>query len=230
MRLDAGWLHNDIPGEPAIRHIPSSRTSKLQTTKPLAVVWHYTGGVAPDQAESLAKRIRTYDRKTDRPASWHLILARSGEIWQSAPLSRATWHVGRPGKILGKQYANINRVTIGVELENAGRLKRIGRDYYCWPYWLNPEDEPEDRKPNPKLIVDVARAARFPGVGVFETFTTLQEETAIRLLQLCVKEYGWDRQACSYGHANFDSPRKEDPGPAWTMESLPKILTKVFPA
>ena len=228
MKLEDGWLIAE-EGDPVIHHIPTTRTCKLDTPKPLGIVHHYTGGVGNDLARNLAERIRTYDRKVDRPASWHLIIAKSGEIFQSASLLRGTWHIGRNGTVGGKPWKNVNRVTIGIELENAGRLRRVGDRYYCHPYWKNPDADPSARVPNPKLMIDSSRAKRFPGVGVFETFTTAQEETAARLLSLCVGEFGWDKAACSHNHSDFDSPRKEDCGPAWNRDCLSKILGKVFP-
>lgn len=229
MRLEAGWFVPEVSTDPVVHRIPTTRTSKLETPKPLAVVWHYTGGVGPNLTRNLSERIQRYDRKVDRPASWHLTIARSGEIYQNAPTTLGTWHVGKPGSVCGKHYANINRCTLGVELENAGRLRKVGNSYYCWPYWQNPDAPPDKRTPDKKFEVIPARAKRVAGVGVFDTFTPEQEKTAVLVLRALVKEYEWDKTACSYGHAEFDSPRKEDPGPVWVRECLPRVLGQVFP-
>lgn len=115
----AGWLVGD-----RVVRIPSVRSSRLTTpaSEPLGVMLHYT---ATDHgtAASLAKRIRTYDPKKDRAASWHVIVAHDGTLYQSIPFERGAWHCAK-----GRLYAadgehTINRSTIGVELEGHGADK-----------------------------------------------------------------------------------------------------------
>jgi hypothetical protein len=116
--------------------LPTVRTCALATARPVALVWHGTGGAPrPGHAERLAKRIQTYRRGLDRPASWHFLVSARGEILQSAPITVGTWHVGRPGTIEGHTHRNVNAATIGIELENPGRLLKVKDRFYCWPYF-----------------------------------------------------------------------------------------------
>jgi N-acetyl-anhydromuramyl-L-alanine amidase AmpD len=108
-----GWLVGA-----GVKHYPSVRSNPLTTLGeiPLGIVLHYT---ATDHgtAESLAKRIRTFDRIKDRAASWNIIIAANGIIYQSVSLERGSWHCAK-GRLDGH---TINRSTIGVELEGHGK-------------------------------------------------------------------------------------------------------------
>ena len=106
-----GWLVGT-----RVERVPSVRHSPLSTPQgPIAIVWHFT---ATDHgtARSLARRIRSYKRGVDRAASWHVIVAHDGVIWQSVPLLRGAWHCAK-GTIAGHR---VNACSIGVELEGRG--------------------------------------------------------------------------------------------------------------
>lgn len=219
------WLEAEPPEE--VRRIPSIRTSALDGGVPLGLVWHWTGGPAknPLYPINLANDIRAYDRTKDRAASWNLLVAKDGRLIQSIPFNMGSWHVGRPGRIQGKLFGNINRGTIGVELENSGRLEKVGDKYYCWPFWKDPLE--------PNLVADprwevAAIRARQVGEQYFDEFPAAQEAAALQLVTALVKRFKWPRGAFEYGHSTFDYPRKEDPGPVWMSEVLPRILDAVF--
>jgi N-acetyl-anhydromuramyl-L-alanine amidase AmpD len=191
-------------------------------------VWHTTderGG--PGTSEAMARRIQTFRRGVDRPASWHVLIAKDGAIFQSAPFTVGTWHVGTSGVIGGRRFSNINLATVGCELENAGRLRRLGGQAYCWPYYLNPGAPPYERRPDPRCALELDRAVVTPQ-GLFDAFTPAQEASAAALLRALVARYGWTREVCAYGHAQFDPQRREDPGPIWMGTILPRVLDQVF--
>ena len=76
------------------------------------------GETLPDFAaelsgEALARHSQTYQRGIDRPASWHVLIAKDGVIYESAPFSIGTWHVGKPGLIAGQRFENINLTQVG---------------------------------------------------------------------------------------------------------------------
>src|SRR5262245_43281835 len=120
MRIDdEGWLVAE-DGDPAVTRYPTVRRYALVVPAPLGIVWHWTAGRGgPGFAEALARRVQTYRRGIDRAASWNVLIAKDGGIHQSAPLTVGTWHVGRPGVIAGRRFENVNRATVGCELENA---------------------------------------------------------------------------------------------------------------
>jgi N-acetyl-anhydromuramyl-L-alanine amidase AmpD len=237
MLLDArGWLTNTVLGEPRVVLWPSTRTSALEVPYPLGVVWHWTAGRGgPGFAEGCCREIQTYDQTKDRAASWHFLVAKNGTIHQSVPTTSGAWHVGRPGTIGQRVTLNINRCTIGVELENAGRLLKLGPKCYCWPFWLNPDATPNKKQPDPRLEVDPVRAIYANGGfwrdaegGFFDSYTPAQVAGAEALLRTLVTAFKWAPAVCGYGHVMFDFPRKEDPGPLWLQGALPTILLNVF--
>lgn len=230
MRIDEqGWLVADEGYPTVVRH-PTVRTCALAVAEPLGMVWHWTSGRGgPGFAERLALRIRTYRRGVDRAASWHVLIAKDGTVYQSAPFAVGTWHVGRPGVIAGRHFRNVNRATVGCELENAGRLRKFGDRFYCWPYWSNRGAPVHELRPNPRYVVDAGRAVVVPGHGTFDVFPPEQEAAAARLLAALVARFGWRREACVHGHRNFTT-NKEDPGPLWVEVVLPRVLDEVFGA
>lgn len=229
MRIDdQGWLVAG-DGDPVVKRYPTVRTYSLTMPAPLGIVWHWTAGRGgPGFGETLARRAQTYQRGVDRAASWHVLIARDGAIFQSAAFLIGTWHVGRPGVIAGQRFDNVNRATVGCELENAGRLRKLGERFYCWPYWTNPTAPAYERRPDPRCAIDLARATPVHGQGTFDAFSFQQEASATAMLQALVANFGWSREACSYGHCEFDPQRKEDPGPLWAGTILPRILNQVF--
>jgi N-acetyl-anhydromuramyl-L-alanine amidase AmpD len=229
MRIDdMGWLFGEA-GDPVIKQYPTVRTYVLSVPVPLGIVWHWTAGRGgPGFAESLARRAQSYRKGVDRPASWHVLISKDGTIYQSAPFTVGTWHVGRPGLITGRRFENVNRATIGCELENAGRLRMIDGRCYCWPYWLNPGAPRNELRADPKCLLDSSRAVIASGDGLFDEYTPEQEASALRMLVALAATYSWARAACGHGHVDFDWPRKEDPGPLWKQVHLKRVLEAIF--
>jgi hypothetical protein len=222
-----GWLIS-AAGDPVGKQFPTVRTYPLAVPGPLGIVWHTTderGG--PGYAEALARRIQAFRRGIDRPASWHLLIAKDGAIYQSAPVTLGTWHVGKPGVIAGRWFPNVNHATVGCELENAGRLRRLGDQVYCWPYFVNPSAPVFERRPDPRCTISADRAVA-TRAGLFDGFTPAQEASAAVVLRALVTRFGWTREVCSYGHVDFDPQNREDPGPVWSLTFLPRILDRVF--
>lgn len=216
-----GWLEEIASGFPPIARIPSPRTQLLDGAtgnRPLGIVWHWTAGVkqSPGFARALAEEIRTWDKTKDRPASWHVLIGKDGAIYQSVPFSTGSWHVGRPGRIGGQLFANINRATVGVELLNAGLLEKVDEKFYAAGNNHGPEDE-----------VAADRAVAVANEW-YDAFPEAQEMAATRLLQALVIRFAWNRDVCAYGHRDFDSPRKLDPGPLWQDTVLPRVLDRIF--
>ncbi len=77
------------------------------------------------------------------------------------------------------------------------------------------------------LRIEPARAVA-TNDGLFDAFTAAQEASATVLLRALASRFGWTREVSAYGHVDFDSPGKEDPGPIWKQTILPRVLDKVF--
>ena len=62
-------------------------------------------------------------------ASAHLVIGRDGSITQLAPFDRVAWHAG-PSQWRGRQGMNL--YSIGIELDNAGKLTQVGSEWRTW--------------------------------------------------------------------------------------------------
>lgn len=222
MRVDKdGWLEAEA-GDPPIERIPSKQSYDLVTPKPVGVVWHWAasgrGGVGV--VRNLAREIA--DDKPE-PRSWHVMVARGGEVVQSIPFTKGAWHVGKPADLDGPGPAptvNVNRDTIGIEMDCAGRLHKVGDKLLAWP-WEKGSADLSDRG---QLVKQVA-----PWLdGYYDTYTPEQEATAARLVRALHDAYGLPAEMFRFGHVNFDFPRKEDPGPIWMNEVLPRVLAQAI--
>jgi hypothetical protein len=219
----AGWLTTDAKG-PRIFYLPTVRTSSLETRSPLGLVWHTTGGICGHGfAERLVRRIQTYRKGVDRPASFHVLIERNGTIYQCAPFLVGTWHVGRPGTIAGRSFTNINRATIGIELENAGPLISVRDAFYTWPYYTEPGAPAAERRPDPRHRVGRPRAMLFSDGKFYDGFPPTQIAAAAELLRALVDRFRLSRRAAAHGHCDFTAG-KTDPGLLWMRGILPRLL------
>lgn len=246
MQIDAaGWISN-AEGIVYAR-IPTKRTSLLTSGKPLGTVSHWSADAVDERGHGdalyLARSIAELPPKGTKGASWHALIDRDGALVQSAPFTVGTWHVGRAGVIESRKFDNVNNGTLGFELENAGPLLPVAGEYYGWPFW-NHDPKDASRTPNPKLgacpkykipldRVEVLPETRvgtlvFPA-GAYERYTDAQEATFQKLVEALVKTYGMGPSAFQYGHAHFvPMTFKQDPGPLWLGQVVPRILRAVF--
>jgi N-acetylmuramoyl-L-alanine amidase len=136
-------------------------------------------------------------------ASAHLVIGRGGEVVQLAPFDRVAMHAGRSR---WRGIEGLNRHSIGIELDNAGRLQRVRNR---WQTWFG-------------AVIDdrsVLEAPHKDGSGPFgwQTYTAVQVEVATEVARLLVAHYGLRDVV---GHEDIAPGRKQDPGPAFPMASL----------
>lgn len=253
MKIEAGWLVAEA-SDPTVLKIPSERTSDMLTVNgwPAGIVAHWSADPVDERGHGdtvwLANSIAKLPPPGTPGASWHLLFDRDGTVAQSVSFLKASWHVGKPGKIAGAAQKNVNRVTNGFEFENAGRLLNVAGRWYGWPYWKSAPGD-ASRTPNPqygpdpRFEIPKERTKTFPQVtvettnglltfpaGTFEVYTPEQERSFELVVRALVQAYQLPREAFGYGHANFvPLSFKEDPGPVWFSEVLPRVLKRVFP-
>lgn len=209
-----GWIDDAIK-------IPTRRICPMVPPGPLALVQHWTASGADDSrgnrdSKALAKWIA--DPKSDARASWHLLIDRDGTLIQSAPLNVGTWHVGKTGTVEGF-VRDVNRTTLGLELENLGELKADGEGLAGWPWGAR---APHVSGGAGERLVDADGSSRW-----WHRYTPAQEATFERLVRALAVKFGWGAGAFRYGHCDFDSPRKIDPGPLWLVVRE-RVLGRVF--
>jgi N-acetyl-anhydromuramyl-L-alanine amidase AmpD len=160
-----------------------------------------------------------------------VLISQAGKLFQSASFRTGTWHVGTSGRVGKRSYSNINRATIGIELENAGRLEFVNGRLYAWPYWEDPKAPAGKRYPSPKLEYRAPRPPWVKHAGrYYAGFSPKQEAAACALVTALATRFALAREDFNYGHYQFDPGRKEDPGPYWMQVVLARILDQVFSA
>jgi N-acetylmuramoyl-L-alanine amidase len=163
---------------------------------PRFLVYHYTAGrSAESSADSLCR--------PDARASAHLVLGRDGRIIQLAPFNIVTWHAGVSH---WAGVTGLNRHSIGIEMDNAGLLKRVGDGFVAWFGKAYPADE-----------VMLAEHRHGGAVQPWHTYTERQIERAIELAELLCSSYGLGEVL---GHEDIARGRKVDPGPAFPLSAV----------
>lgn len=157
---------------------------------------HYTGSRSADAA------IRWLTQPAAR-ASAHLVIGRDGVVTQLVPLDRIAFHAGpswwngRPG---------LNSRAIGIELDNAGCLTRLG-DH--WQTWFGSTLEAKE-------VIEAAHPLGGPVRG-WHAYTQEQLVSALAVGSLLVEHYG---VRTVLGHDEVTDGLKLDPGPAFPMETF----------
>ncbi len=141
-------------------------------------------------------------------ASAHLVVGRDGSITQLAPFNVKTWHAGESH---WEGLTGLNSYSIGIEMDNAGKLTKVGTTYRAWFQAEYPEEE-----------VIQAKHKFEQDLSYWHVYTEAQIEKALELASVLVSTY---ELRDIIGHDDIAPGRKNDPGPAFP---LPNIRAKVF--
>ncbi len=140
-------------------------------------------------------------------ASAHLVIGRDGDVTQLVRFDRIAWHAG-VSRWNGRQ--GLNRWSIGIELDNPGRLTRadVGR----WRAWFGGEYTDADiiQQPHRDDPVGTPPSGWLP-------YPDVQLEAAFAAAEALVAAYGLRDVV---GHDDVAPLRKSDPGPAFPMASF----------
>ena len=133
-------------------------------------------------------------------ASAHLVIGRDGDITQLVPFDRVAWHAGvsRWEGLIG-----LNAHSIGIELDNGGRLERKGQKWCAWFGTDYPEGE----------VMQAVHKNETAPCG-WHVYTPAQLEAALEASRAIVNKYAL-RDVL--GHEDVSPGRKCDPGPAFPM-------------
>jgi N-acetylmuramoyl-L-alanine amidase len=160
------------------------------------LVVHYTAGRTAEGAVS-------WLTNPDSKASAHLVIGRDGSVTQLVPFDTKAWHAGRSA---WEGRVGLNRYSIGIELDNAGRLTRHGNR---WRAWFGAEYK------GSKVIEAVHKHETQP--SGWHLYTPKQIEVASEVGSLLVAHYNLRDVV---GHDDIAPGRKSDPGPAFPMHSF----------
>lgn len=164
------------------------------------LVMHYTAG---SSAEGSVSWLCNPAAK----AAAHLVIGRDGSLTQLAPFNRVTWHAGQSQ---WEGRAGLNGFSIGIELDNAGKLERVGSR---WISAVSKRAYPDD-----DVLVANHKNDRpgTPPIGWHE-YSEVQLEVAAQVGLLLVEKYALKDVL---GHEDIAPGRKADPGPAFPMASF----------
>jgi len=177
--------------------VPCDKDSGLFTNGlPDTVVLHYTA------AGSVSSAVRTL---TDLhvKASAHLVIGREGEIMQLVPFNKIAWHAGK-SEYQGRK--GLNHYSIGIEMDNAGRLNKLEGEYVAWF--------------GRKYLATQVLAATHKNETVSGYWHLYTEEQIQCVQQVCELMRDHYQIQTIVGHDDIAPGRKTDPGPAFPLEKL----------
>ena len=107
-------VNHRLMGDGVVHLACVKNTRKLEG--PDMIVLHYTAGTSAESSS-------IFLTWPDVSASAHLVIGRKGEVFQLVPFHIEAWHAGK------SWYAGrggLNRYSIGIELDNLGKLRFSG--------------------------------------------------------------------------------------------------------
>jgi N-acetylmuramoyl-L-alanine amidase len=167
---------------------------------PDMIVIHYTAG------KDLASAVKTLQDPSVK-ASAHLVVGRDGAVRQLIPFDRIAWHAG-VSEYQGR--SNLNRCSLGIEIDNAGRLEKSGDRYKAWFGQFYPESE-----------VFIGTHRNESRETPWHAYTMDQIDTVFEICRALVQVFGIKHIV---GHEEIAPKRKTDPGPAFPLDDLRRLL------
>lgn len=166
---------------------------------PRYLVIHYTAGRSARESISFLATAKA-------EASAHIVIGRDGAITQMVPFDRAAWHAG---KSKWEGVVGLNGYSLGIELDNAGWMKRgaNGKWISCFG----------GAYPDAEVREALHKNEKTP--RGWHEYTPKQLDAALELSRLLVRTYGIKDVI---GHEDISPGRKQDPGPCFPMASFRK--------
>jgi len=192
MKIKNHRLQND--DDSAVPFRPSPNIGG--TLKHKYLVMHFTAGrSAQESIDWLASK--------NAKASAHVVIGRDGSVTQLVPFDRVAWHAGASS---WEGLVGMNNYSIGIELDNAGRLTKQGNHWRAW-FGIEYDDS---------QVVQAVHKFESELCG-WQAYTPEQIEAALQVAALLMDEYGL---LDVIGHEDIAPHRKSDPGPAFPMASF----------
>jgi len=176
-----------------------NRGSKFAES-PDTIVVHYTGGRSFDSSVS-------WLRNPGSKVSAHVIIGKEGEILQMVPFDTIAWHAGISE---WKGRSDLNNYSIGIELDNAGRLERREKGFYTW-FGARVDES--------RVSFLTHRNEQEP--AYWEAYTPLQITITEEICRQLTEVYDIRE---ILGHEEISPGRKDDPGPAFPLDKIRKKL------
>lgn len=181
----------------AASHVGNSLQSKR------LIIVHYLAGTSKDAEK--------YFQSSDRPTSAHILIDKHGVVKQLVPFDIVAYHAGPS---LWKQLTNLNKHSIGIELENWGRLKKMGNKW-------QPEFGTTGQISVPEMEIIKSSDGT---ISRWDKYTDAQISSFFAVS--CALRRAYPTIDGLAGHNEICLPvgRKTDPGPAFPIEELRRRL------
>ena len=189
MRINQHWLEG---GNIKRKDTPN----KGGSLNPKYLVFHFTAGRGCNSSVD-------WLCNPQAKASAHLVVCRDGSITQLVPFNGVAWHAGISH---WDGLTGLNQYSIGVELDNAGKLIKAGSKFKTWFQTEIAEDD-----------VIQAKHKNEDDIGYWHAYTDIQIQRAQDLALLLVEAYPLKD---ILGHEDITPGRKNDPGPAFPMADI----------
>ncbi len=197
MKINKHMLIGEANESVVFRRSPNQSSS----LSPIYLIMHYTAGPTLEGAVS-------WFLNPTAQASAHVVIGRDGQIVQMVPFNKMAWHAGKSSWGL---LESMNRYSIGIELVNAGKLrKRADGKWINWANNVIPEDE-----------ATVATHKDETSPAGWQEYTQLQIDTAIKVASTLNITYQFTDVL---GHEDISPKRKVDPGPLFPLDSFRSLV------
>jgi N-acetylmuramoyl-L-alanine amidase len=184
-----------ITSIPEVQRMLTPKNTVAFSKQPDTIIIHYTAG---SSGISSANWLTNPTVK----ASAHVVIDKSGTIYQIVPFANIAWHAGQSAYGGRKDF---NNFSIGIELDNPGFLTRAGSEFMA-PFGT--------RYPANQVIEAVHRNEKAP--RFWHTYSEAQIAACEELCLELMAKYPSIKQIL--GHEEIAPGRKQDPGPAFPLE------------
>jgi N-acetylmuramoyl-L-alanine amidase len=175
--------------------VPSPNIGLLLRDRRFIVIHSTEGQSAQAAVEWLAAK--------KSQVSSHLVIGRDGAVTQLVPFNIIAWHAG---KSYWEGYKFLNNHSIGIELDNAGKMTRINDKWVAAFKKVYPDNE----------VMQATHKFDTKPAG-WHIFTPEQIQSTVDVCKLLVKTYGIKE---IMGHDDICPKQKWDPGPAFPMDEV----------
>lgn len=185
-----------LQGEGVSEKQSPNHSGKFTAGYPDSIIIHYTAGRSAESSVNTLCNPKT-------KASAHLVIGRDNSITQLVSFDTIAWHAGRSSY---KGRVGFNKYSIGIEIDNAGRLEKSGDKYVSWfkkKYELDDVVEAVHRNES---------ASSF-----WHAYTEDQVAIVSDICELLIDTY---QITSILGHEEIAPKRKTDPGPAFPLDQL----------
>ncbi|WP_310558879.1 N-acetylmuramoyl-L-alanine amidase [Flavobacterium sp.] len=193
MKIANQRLAAEDPSEKIIQETTTNRGGIINSQ---FIIIHFTSG---REAESSV----SWFKNPDAEASAHIVIGRDGKIFQLIDFNKKAWHAGVSR---WAHWNGLNNFSIGIELENPGRLTKRDGKFYSWF---------EKEYTSTDIVELIHKHEDQPSFWLSYT-----EKQLASCMEVCKQVLNKYPIIDILGHDDIAPFRKNDPGPMFPMESF----------